>query len=354
MAATEAIPSLPQDITAGWLSPKIGVDNATIEVNKIVAGTATLLLVTATPGKDGNSDSALQKKPIRICVKGGFNPAMLTQFPFILSLYNREVDFYNHLAPRVPHLNVPRKLWAEKSANNAIVIMEDIAAANFSFADPVDTWPVLRVKQVVEHFAALHAATWGVEASSVPWLDSHYEQSVLGLCGMWEHIVLAEDRPPVPEYMRDQKKMTAAIKKWFGTRNPKFQCILHGDAHIGNMAWSEEQHTPMLVDWQVIHIGSCFTDIAYFVMSALTTEDRREHEMDVLDHYLAKLHEFGGPKLSRDDPEVMIEYRKSLMAGFSWVLCPYTMQTKERVHAIVSRLVPAMEDHNPVELLEKE
>jgi hypothetical protein len=30
------------------------------------------------------------------------------------------------------------------------------------------------------------------------------------------------------------------------------------------------------------------------------------------------------------------------------------MQTKERVHAIVSRLVPAMEDHNPVELLEKE
>ncbi|KAF4449901.1 aminoglycoside phosphotransferase [Fusarium austroafricanum] len=333
MAAVEPLPSLPQDITAEWLSPKISVKNASIQVNKIVAGTATLLLVTATPEDDG------KKKSMNVCVKGGFNPTMLSQFPFILSLYTREVDFYNNLAPQIPHLNVPRKLWAQKSAENVVLIMEDIAAANYSFADPVDTWPVHRVKLVVEHFAALHAATWGFEAASVPWLDSHYETSVLGLCGMWDHIVLAEDRPPVPEYMKDQQKMTAAIKKWFATRNPKFQCILHGDAHLSNMAWSEEQDTPM---------------IAYFVMSALTVEDRREHEMDILDHYIAKLHEFNGPKLSREDPEVMEEYRKSLMAGFSWVLCPYTMQKKERVWAVVSRLVPAMEEHNPVELLERE
>ncbi|KAJ4319939.1 hypothetical protein N0V84_006122 [Fusarium piperis] len=348
MATTETLPRLPEDITAEWLSPKIGVKNAKIEVKKTVAGTATLVLVTVTP-EDGDD-----KKPLDICVKGGFNPIMLSQFPFILSLYTREVDFYNNLAPRVPHLNVPRKLWAEKNAENAVLIMEDIAAAGYSFANPVDTWPVHRVKKVVEDFAALHAGTWGFDAASVPWLDSHYETSVLGLCAMWDAIVLAEDRPPVPEYMKDQKRMTAAIEKWFATRNPKFQCVLHGDAHLGNMAWSKEKDLPMVLDWQIIHSGSCFTDVAYFVMTALTIEDRKEHEMDVLDHYLAKLHEFGGPKLSREDPEVMDEYRKSLMAGYSWVLCPYTMQTKERVWAIVSRLVPAMEEHNPVELLEKE
>ncbi|KAM0295394.1 hypothetical protein HYE67_006492 [Fusarium culmorum] len=350
--ASTLLPSLPQDITTDWLSPKIGVKNATLELNDTIGGTATLVLMTATPEQAGGDETVL--KPLRVCIKGGFNPAMLAQFPFILSLYNREVDFYNNLGPQVPHLNIPRKLWAEKSDNNAILIMEDLAAANFSFADPVDTWPVDRVKKTVEHFAALHAATWGVEASTVPWLDSHYETSVLGLCSMWDAIVLGEDRPPIPEHMKDQKRMTAVITKWFATRNPKFQCILHGDAHLGNMAWSEEQDTPVLVDWQIVHIGSCFTDIVYFIMSALTVEDRRAHEMEVLDHYLAKLHEFGGPKLSSDDPEVMIEYRKSLMAGYSWVLCPYTMQTKERVKAIVARLVPAMEDHKPIELLEQE
>lgn len=104
--------------------------------------------------------------------------------------------------------------------------------------------------------------------------------------------------------MKDRRQLTAAIEKWFATWNPRFQCILHGDAHLGNMAWSKEQNVPMVVDWQIIHVGSCFTDVAYFVMTALTIEDHREHEMDVLDHYLAKLHAFGGPELSRKDPEV--------------------------------------------------
>ncbi|OIW27833.1 aminoglycoside phosphotransferase [Coniochaeta ligniaria NRRL 30616] len=356
MAVAEVLPQVPEDVTADWLCPKIGLNKAAVKINQTISGTATLILMTVTPQEDDNGSDDLHKtKPINLCVKGGFNPTMLAQFPFVLSLYTREIDFYNNVAPNVPRLSLPRKLWAGKSSTNAIVVLEDIAAASgFVFADPVDTWPVDRVALVVEQFAALHAGTWGTQAADNPWLDRHYEDSVLGLCSMWDAIVLAEDRPPVPEYMKDQRRMTAAIQKWFATRNPKFQCILHGDAHLGNTAWSEAEKAPAIVDWQIIHIGSCFTDIAYYVMTALTVDDRRKHEMDLLDRYLAKLHEYGGPKLSRDDPEVMDEYRKSLMAGYSWVLCPYSMQKKERVWAVVSRLVPAMEDHNPVELLERE
>ena len=357
MAAAEALPRVPEDVTTEWLCPKLGLEKASIQTKKLVAGTATLVLLSLLPeGADRNGDDAdeTKNKTIDLCVKGGLNPTMLSQFPFVLSLYSREVDFYNNVAPKVPNLSLPRKLWAHKNSENAVVIMEDIAATGYTFADPVDTWSVDRVKLVVEEFATLHAATWGTKAADTPWLNKHYEDSVLGLCGMWDAIVLADDRPPVPEYMKDQRRMTAAIEKWFATRNPKFQCILHGDAHLGNTAWSEKANAPMVVDWQIIHLGSCFTDIAYYVMSALTVEDRRKHETAIIDHYLEKLHALGGPKLSRDDPEVMEEYRKSLMAGYSWILCPYTMQKKERVWAIVSRLVPAMEDHDPVSLLERQ
>ncbi|KAH8666924.1 kinase-like domain-containing protein [Xylariales sp. PMI_506] len=350
MHAIEPLPHVPEDVTAEWLAPKLGLKKAAVKTNSIIAGTASKILVTVIPEDDG--EGAAARKPMQLCVKGGFNPAMLSAYPFIVSLYTREVDFYNYVADRVPHMNVPQKLWAGKNSQNGIVVMEDLAAAGFTFADPLDTWPIDRVMLTVEQFAALHAATWGTQAADTPWLDKHYEQSVLGLCSMWDAIVMAEDRPPVPEYMKDQKRMTAAIEKWFATPNPKFQCILHGDAHMGNMGWSDEKKTPIIIDWQIIHLGSCFTDIAYFVMTALTVDDRKVHEMDILDHYLVTLHKYGGPKLSREDPEVMAEYRKGLMAGFSWVLCPYTMQTKERVWAIVSRLVPAMEDHKTVELLE--
>ncbi|EFX03958.1 aminoglycoside phosphotransferase [Grosmannia clavigera kw1407] len=351
MADTVVLPRLPEDVTAEWLCPKIGLTRSAITNKRLVTGTATLVLMTVTPEDEDNT----KKRPMDLCVKGGLNPAMLSQFPFILSLYAREVDFYTNVAPHIPYLSLPHKLWAHKNTENAVIIMEDIAATGgFVFADPVDTWPVNRVMLVVEQLAALHGATWGTKATDTPWLDDHYDTSVLGLCGMWDAIVLAEDRPPVPAYMKDQRRMTAAIKTWFSTRNPKFRCILHGDAHLGNAAWSDRIKAPMLVDWQIIHLGSCFTDIAYFVMTALTIEDRRKYEMDIFDYYLQRLHVFGGPKLSRKNPEVMEEYRKSSMAGFSWVLCPYTMQKKERVWAIVERLVAAMEDHDPVSLLERE
>jgi hypothetical protein len=351
--AAESLPHLVEDVTAEWLGPKVGVENATIKVNSTIAGTASLVLATVTPPDQGTDGDSAEAKPLHVCVKGGFNPAMIAAYPFVVSLYTREVDFYNNVEPKVPNLKAPKKLWAGKSADNAVVVMEDAYFRGYEFADLADTWPVSRVLRIVEELATLHAATWGTQAADAPWLDKHYEVSILGLCAMWDNIVFAEDRPPVPEYMKDQKRMTAAYEQWFATRNPKFQCILHGDAHLGNMAWSETEDAPMLVDWQIIHLGSCFTDVVYNITTSLTPEDRRAHEIEIFDHYLAKLHACGGPKLSREDPEVMEEYRKSLMAAYSWVLCPFTMQSKERVWAAVSRVVPAMEDHDPVSLLEK-
>ena len=345
------LPRIPDDITAEWLLPKIGLTTASITRTGGYDGTATIVKLSVTPeGEDANVDSQAK---LDICVKGGFNPDMLSMFPFVLALYTREVDFYNSIAPTVPNIRLPKNLWARKNAENAVIIMEDVACSSgFVFGDPIDTWSVDRVKLVAEQLAALHAATWGSTAQSMPWLGDHYDQSVFRICDMWDDIMLAGDRPPVPAYMKDRARMTAAIKTRLATRNPRFSAILHGDTHLGNAAWSASVGGPMLVDWQTIHLGSCFSDVAYFVMTALTVEDRRAHEMGILDFYLARLHAFGGPRLSRDDPEVMDEYRKSVLAGYMWVLCPYTMQKKERVWAVVARLVPAMEDHDPVSLLE--
>jgi hypothetical protein len=357
---TEILPCTPEQITPEWLSSKLGMKHATVKVNRVIAGTATKVLITFTFEVDDDGTMS-EEKPMDLCIKGGLDPAMLAAYPFILSILTREVDFYNLVAHRLgPNMTLPRTLWAGKTASNALVVMEDLASAGFEFGDPVHPWTVTRVLSVVEQLAILHAATWGTTSSRAdddasPWLSpSHYEASVLGLCGMWDAMVLAADRPAcVPTYMKDQRRMTAAVEAWFATRNPRFRCILHGDAHLGNVAWSEERQTPVLFDWQIVHVGSCFADVAYFVVTALTAEDRRRHEMDLLDHYLAKLHQHGGPKLSRDDAEVMSEYRKSVMAGFSWVLCPYTMQSKECVLAIVSRVVPALEDHQTIDLLQQ-
>jgi hypothetical protein len=82
----------------------------------------------------------------------------------------------------------------------------------------------------------------------------------------------------------------------------------------------------------------------------LSVEDRRAHEMEILDHYLATLHRLGGPRFDRhSDPDVMVEYRRSFMTNVIWIVCPDGLQSKERVATFCERTVAAYDDHKVVD-----
>lgn len=184
-----------------------------------------------------------------------------------------------------------------------------------------------------------------------PGFTPAYEQVMMGLAAMWDDVVLGIGRPPIPDTIKDQKRTVAAIKKHFATKNPKFMCLLHGDPHIGN-TFVDPTGSPGFLDWQICHVGPAFHDLAYFVVGALTISDRRAHEMTILDHYLKTLAKCGGPSLSAQDDEVLIEFKKSMMSGMGWVFTPYVMQGKDRVIAMVERYCAALLDHNVIELVE--
>jgi hypothetical protein len=96
---SEVLPRNPEDVTAEWLAKKMGLKKVSVKTNEIIGGTATKIRVTVTP--EGEGDDALDK-PTEICVKGGLNPTMLAEFPFVLFLYTHEVDFYTWWRPRSP------------------------------------------------------------------------------------------------------------------------------------------------------------------------------------------------------------------------------------------------------------
>lgn len=181
---------------------------------------------------------------------------------------------------------------------------------------------------------------------------SDYDQLIMSLMETFDEVVNSADRPSIPAYLKDQQRMTAILAKHFRTRNPNFHCFVHGDPHLGN-TYLTAQGAPRFLDWQIIHIGSAFHDVAYFVGGALAVEDRRLHERAILDHYLDALRKLGGPSFSAEElEEVWLEYRKSFLAGFGWVVCPYVMQSRESVHAMAVRYATAMDDHKVVELVE--
>lgn len=349
----QLLPSLPEDITASWLGSALGHELKSIEITDCeLNATASKILITITYE---NNDSCTPR-PKFVCIKGGFNPVMLAMEGYgeILKIvYSREVKFFNLVVPSLTNMSVPKSWWAGENLDQGqgIVIMDDLNHG-YTFGDPAEDWPVERVMFGVEQLAALHARTWGVSATGeLSWLTPTYEHVMVGLTMNWDAMVLSNDRPPIPEQIRGQERTVAALKKHFATKNPRFLCMLHGDPHTGN-TFLDADGNPYFLDWQLVHVGPAFHDFAYFVVGALSTEDRRAHEIAILDHYLHALARLGGPTLSTRDEEVMKEYSKSTMSGLGWILTPYEMQGRARVFAMSERYGAAMLDHRTIELIE--
>jgi hypothetical protein len=336
------LPTVVEEITPEWLSSVLGVEIKSLERTRELPGTATKLYVTAVSEARGE---------MKLCFKGGFNPDFIKQMPWIVMIYQREVEFFNRIAPQLTNMQLPKSWWAGHSEAQGIVVMDDLESRGCQFGNPVETWPVARVRQGVEQLAALHAKTWGVRPADYPWLTSDYDQAILTMMQTFDTVVHGPDRPAVHEYLLDQERVTAALKKHYASRNPKFQCLLHGDAHVGNTYLDDG--APRFLDWQMIHIGSAFHDVSYFIAGALTIEDRRAHEWEILDHYLATLVSLGvKTNLRISDEELRREYRKSFLAGIGWIMCPYEMQPRDCVHAMAVRYAAALDDHKVLELLE--
>jgi hypothetical protein len=340
------LPVLPEDITADWLSKVLQRKVKSVVLARTLPGTATKVFITVTY-EDDNSPNKL---PTQLCVKGGFDPDFMRMMPWIVMIYQRECDFYNHVAPKLDNMELPRSWWASHNATQGILIMDDLAAQGCSFGDPADAWNVTRVLAGVEQLAALHAKTWHLQTSDYPWLTSDYDQAILTLMRTYDIVVKGPDRPEIHDYLKDQQRITAVLKKHYALRNPRFRCLLHGDSHTGNTYLVNG--APRFLDWQMIHIGSAFHDLAYFIGAALTVEDRRAKEWDIVEHYLRTLEKFGVETLRISDEEVANEYRKSFLAGVGWIMCPYEMQVKERVYPMALRYATALDDHKVLELVE--
>ncbi|KAK7935926.1 hypothetical protein PG985_001421 [Apiospora marii] len=352
-----AMPMTPEEISAEWLSSILG--------HKVQSFTITSTILNQTTGKifvdpvyeDGAADK--EDRPAHLCLKGSFNPAMANMPGYaelLYMAYSQEVEFFARVAPALPTavLRLPKVWWAgaSRAQMQGICAMEDLnRRPGIRYGEPAQAATATEAMACVEQLAALHAATWGYERERGDFPSAGgYETVLLGLTRGWDAMVLDPSRPPIPAAYRDRARTTAAIQKHFATRNPRFLCLVHGDAHVGNLFVDDDG--PAFLDWQFASVGSAFHDVAYYLAGALSVADRRKHEGAVLDHYLATLARLGGPKLDRGDAEVLREYRKCLLSGMGWVLTPVQMQKRERVEAMVERYAAAFEDHKVIELIE--
>ncbi|MET0931025.1 MAG: phosphotransferase [Aeromicrobium sp.] len=271
-----------------------------------------------------------------------------------------ESRFYRDVRPLIPDLRAPWGWFgaSDRTSGRAVVLMEDMdrTRGDVRYGDirEVHTTRAM-AESVVDNLATLHGSFLGSDrlGQDLRWIISSKALQVhLNTAVNVERRTLvgfdrAKDVIPgtlLPRRNDVQPGLMRALE--LDARGPVG--IVHTDVHSGN--WFIEGGERMgLFDWAAMARGQGARDLAYALMSALTIEDRRAWEGELIDRYAERVGEVSGRPQVRDD--VWTAYRRQTLHGFGYwlytlgqgVLQP-TMQPDEISLTNIERMAQAVLD----------
>lgn len=346
-----ALPGHPGEITAEWLTTALAVHHpevvaTSVYVGEVLTGTATKVRLLV----DYNGAGHALGLPATFWVKAGFGGHELSAA--MLCFYEAEVEFYRSVAAGLG-LGLPRCYFAgmDRTRGEALIVLEDLLARNTTFATAGETTTPDVVAAALDFQARFHAATWDraglADMAVYPGSLRTVLLQVLG-DAYWARSIAKPRGRYVYEPLRDAAVMRRAIAALWEWDAANAVCLIHGDAHYGNM-YIDRSGAPGFVDWQMGGVGHWSFDVAYFVAGALTPADRRANERALLAHYLDRLAEHGGRPPSFD--EAWDGYRRHVVHGLFHVANADEMYPEDTNCAVIERYSVATRELDALGLL---
>jgi hypothetical protein len=341
---TVGIPdTLEELLSPEWLNGALGRFYPGLRITAAVVGRVESRISTNACFRI-ESEGALPKGlSANLCAKGYFSDMGTAAYRMA---GESETRFYRDLVAAAGVRTLPGVLaeW-DPAAGNGVVITEDISASGSTFLDPRDRYSASHVATSLEQYVTLHARTWnGKRIGGANWLSSPIARTA-GARGIPE-IQSQFDGPigaGVPEEARDAERLVRAFKALpeVNGSSPSW-CLLHGDAHVGNL-FTDHAGRPCLLDWQLVQRGPWYVDVGYHIASSLGVEDRRASERDLLGHYLERLASEGVAVPTWD--EVWSGFCRGIVYGlFLWSI---TQKVKPETTAVLlERIGTAAADHD--------
>jgi hypothetical protein len=346
------IPHSLAGIDAGFIAQLIrqvhpDAEVETVEITGEIHGTATKARLRLRYAKDVGA-------PEVVWLKAGYEPHSASLHKD--GIYALEPKVYAELLPDLP-VRAPRQHGAiyDEQAGEGIVLIADLGA-NAQIHSPESHIAPAAAAAMLEMLAQMHGATsrpgW-LEAR--PWIKPVHNG--FGEAGSYltymadpaqiERFLQWPRAAEYPPAMRDPQAISAGLRRVFAwSKALTVPCMIHGDAHVGN-SYADAQGRPGLLDWQCVRRGGWAFDVAYYMGSALSIEDRRACERDLLEGYWKAFENSGGVLASRE--AAWQDYLVCLGYGFAaWLSNDPSMQP-ERFNTIVSnRFAWALADHNVI------
>ena len=335
MAST--VPGSLDEVTADWLTAALsdahpGTEVAGVEVGEVIHGSLT---------------------KARLAIDFASNPSALPTSVFLKAAFEdhgipvsvrSEAVFYDRARPTIDVV-APGCLAAIHDEAHGVVVMHDLGTEGAIITDPRVGWSVDLVADGLTQLAGLHAGWWGEGlADGIPEFEgSNALGAVLMAEGYWEECVAGPAGVHVPERFADRETTRPWVESLWRLDRERPRAFLHGDAHLGNTYVTAGGRAGFL-DWGGVTAGHWAREVCYFMAGALSPEDRRAHEEDLLRSYLDALAAGGAEPVPSWD-EAWLSYRRHCLHGLLWFLCPTQMQPVDIINANVERFAIAATDH---------
>ncbi|MBK7951421.1 MAG: phosphotransferase [Deltaproteobacteria bacterium] len=280
-------------------------------------------------------------------------------FANAIGFWETEVAFCRNLAHRVP-IRVPKVHAVAQQGSRFVLLLENLheleGATLFINRDMARGTTIERARRVVQTFAALHAAFWGLsEAEREPLLPRRLHPYLApgGRETMRALNASAIDRAhrAAPAlFTRSHAAIAhAAIGKWDALMDVWYAeplTLIHGDSHLGNCFEYATPEGPRMgmLDFQGVQWCRGIRDVQYFLINSLEPELLAAHEPALIDLYVAEL---GARGVALDAAEARMQYRafafQTLMVAVVSLGVGGMVERSETVEAVLRRSVAAID-----------
>src|SRR5438445_2005094 len=355
------VPCSPSAITSEWLRAVLcekrpGAVVTQAEIKPASAGTHErhrLILTYNEAGQRAGLPGSIFTKSLPSIVTrmiGGFNGTARVEGQFFMQLR----PLLQIEAPVGYHAAFDRRTFA------SILLLEDLVATKSAVFCNHRTYVTRGMADdMIDVLAALHARFQGDGelATRYRWLAGYPRWFTIGAEKMrLEHYTRKAFEAAshvIPEKVMAQRDAVwPAAMRALAVHEGEGQGLIHSDVHIGN--WYRTAAGKMgLCDWQCLSRGHWSRDFAYALTAALTPDDRRKWEKDLLVRYLERFAELTGARPDFD--RSFLYYRQQMVhALLMWTitLCHSpllpNMQPEETTLAMIERISTAMADLDSV------
>ncbi len=187
--------------------------------------------------------------------------------------YEVEMHWYQRYASKCDEsCRIARCFHASGDEQASLILLEDLDAAGFSLRK--SHLNLQQAKGCLTWLANFHATFMG-DATEGLWSVGSY----------W-HL---DTRPDEYQVMDDGPlKRNAEVLDRLLNRC-RFQTVIHGDAKVANFCFHQKDEAVAAVDFQYAGRGCGMRDVAYFIGSALTSDECFTWQNGLLDHYFSQI-----------------------------------------------------------------